>query len=140
MMRFLVLPLAAAMLAVFAFTPTATAHSFLGRAFKERHDLKSASCYACHKQGKDPETGKSLGKEHYNEFGEAVVAALKEHDITARYEAAKEEGKEAKEAAEKSAVEQMLKALDAVEAKTSSSGKTFKALIEAGELEGIKLK
>ncbi|MBW3595785.1 MAG: hypothetical protein KY475_00760 [Planctomycetes bacterium] len=121
-------------------TATALGHPPFGLALKAKYELRLVTCYACHVKGKD-ESGKLLGREHRNEFGQALHEALKEKNITARIEAAKElsflERKEVNEAA----TADFLKALEQLEDKPAAeSGKTWRELIESGEMEGVKLK
>ena len=116
------------------------AHSPYGKALKEHYGLRSVTCYACHVRGKDPETGKPLGKEHLNEFGEVLHGVLKEKQITQQIEAAKKEGPKERKQVNELATEEFLKAFATVKTSASASERTWEELITSGEQEGIKLK
>ncbi len=117
----------------------ALAHSPYGRALKERHELRSVSCYACHVKGKNEDTGKPLGKEHLNEFGEVLRVVLEDKNFTQRLEAAKELSREERDKVNQEAAVEFLKALEQIENKAATGGKTWTRLIKSGDLEGIRI-
>lgn len=118
----------------------AFAHTPYVKALKERHELRSVSCFACHAKGKDEETGRPLGKEHLNALGESLHAMLKDKKITERIEAAKQLSIAERKAVNEEAAAEFLKAMEQIESKPSADGKTWLQLIQTGELEGIRLK
>jgi hypothetical protein len=101
-----------------SFASAACAHSPYGKALKEHYGLRSVTCYACHVRGKDPETGKPLGKEHLNEFGEVLHSVLKDKQITEQIEAAKKQGPKERKKINDLAAEEFLNAFTEVVGRT----------------------
>ena len=117
----------------------ARGHTPYAKAMKARYELRSVSCYACHVKGKDEATGKPLGKEHLNKFGIALHAVLKDKGITAKLAAAKELEREQRDKVNEAAAAEFLSALKQIENKPNDDDKSWRQLIESGQLEGIKL-
>ncbi len=138
MRQLLVFALLVAMVAL-GITTTARGHSPYGKALKENYELKAVTCYACHLRGKDEKTGKPLGKEHLNEFGQALNDVLKDKKIKERIESAKEQSAEERQKMNDVAAEEFLKAFGTIKSQANSSGKTWMELIQSGEHEGIRL-
>ncbi|MCA9245491.1 MAG: hypothetical protein KDA42_00220 [Planctomycetales bacterium] len=134
------IPHAMILFLVVLFPAVATAHAPLSKAMKERYELRSASCYTCHVKGKDEKTGKPLGKEHLNPFGEALHAVLKDKNLTQKLQDAKEADDESEDKVKEEVVAEFLKAIETVENEKSANGNTWLSLIKSGELDGIKLK
>ena len=112
-------------------------HSPYGKVMKERYELRSVSCYACHVKGKDEKTGKPLGKEHLNQFGEVLHTALKDKKITERLEAAKKLSRDERTKLNEVVAAEFLEGLKKIEGQAGPGGKTWLELLKSGELEGI---
>ena len=108
-------------------TSASNAHDEFKEVLEKRYRLKSVSCKACHTDNKD--------KQIRNAFGKLLHQELEDKDLTKRYEAAKEEGDDAKKKFEKQMTKEFTVALEAVEKKPV----TFLALLEAGLLNGTRL-
>ena len=109
------------------------------KALQKKYGYKSVSCYTCHKKGKDA-NGKSLGKEHRNEFGEALHVLLAEKDVTNRIKEAKKGGGESRKKVYAEVTKEFLEALDKVEEMKSEDGATWGKLLDEGKLKGVKVK
>lgn len=109
----------------FGFSVVAEAHDAFQQPMKDRFNLKTVTCSACH-PGKD--------KSEHNFFGSMFVKKFKGKGLTAKLEAAEAEGKEQKEAYEAVMVEEFNKALAELEEKEP----TMIAIVENGLLVGTK--
>lgn len=105
----------------------AIAHDEFKEVLERRYRLKSVSCKACHTDNKD--------KKIRNAFGKLLDKELKDKKLTERYQAAKDEGEDAKKRFEKKMIKEFSVALNAVEKKPV----TFLALMETGLLNGTRL-
>lgn len=101
-------------------------------ALAKQHENLTITCYLCHVKGED--------KDVRNDFGKMIAKELEGKDVSARLEAAKEEDADTKEQVTEEVVNDFLAAFKKIEAKTSPSGKTYGALLKAGELDGTSLK
>lgn len=126
---------AAALTTAFAsIVPQVGAHSAFKDALQKKYEFKSVSCNACHEKGK-PKTAR-------NDFGKAFEPALMElkfdgMTLTEKFESVKDD-EAAKKEFEKVMAESFLKVLEDVVTKESPSGETWGALLEAGNIDGIK--
>ncbi len=114
-------------------TPPTSAHSLLGTPLKEKYELRSVSCTACHLQ---EERVKSI--EHLTPFGDDVAKILDGKAVTKRVEAAKDlesaERKKVYEAIQKEYVE----ALNKLDQMKAHNGKLYAEALPAGDIEGTK--
>ena len=107
------------------------------KAFQEKHELKTVSCYVCHVKGKDAE-GNLLGKEHRNEFGRSIAKLLEGKNVTQRIKDARDLDEDAKQKVYDETTKEFLQAVEKVEKTKSSKGTTWEELIKAGDLDAIE--
>ena len=127
---------------VFAIQAPLQAPTQFKKALQEEYSFKSVSCYVCHVKGKDAE-GKTLGKEHRNEFGEVLSKLLEGTDVTKKIMDAKEaykedHDKEKRDAVYDAATEEFKKALEKAKPMKSKDGPTWDELLKGAKLEGLK--
>lgn len=118
----------------------ASADTLFKNALQEKYDFKIVSCYTCHAKGIDPATGKPFGKEVRNDFGKLFEPALAAKKMNAQLKAIKQAPVAAKPALQATAKKDFLEALIEVEAMKADDGKNYGEKVEAGDIEGVKLK
>ena len=144
-------------------TSAVNAHSEFKEALTEKYGFRSVSCYACHLH-KDQTADfsedqlaayKENSKAFYNAFGKRFLPHTQGKNIAERVEA-KDAAKKAARAADTEAEEEKLKAeaekiegeiiqdvllmLEKIQAeKDEATGKTYDALLKAGDVEGVRL-
>ncbi len=95
-MKWFVTTVACCLLTVATSNFPAQSQTVFKKALQQKYGFKSVSCNACHQKGKDAD-GKSLSKEHRNEFGEALHGLLAEKNASQRIKDAKKAGADAQE-------------------------------------------
>jgi hypothetical protein len=125
-------------------TQVASAHSPYKKELQTIYGLKTVSCYTCHARKADVPADKleafaKNSKSFLNAFGEGLYKITASGGYTAKIQAAKDAGDDAKkEAVEAEATTAFKAALKKVGQVKSASGKTYHEELTAGTLDGVK--
>lgn len=123
--------------------PTVHAQTELGTVFKKKYRLRSVQCVACHvksdKSEEDEAKEEAEGhKKPLNAFGTTLQKLVEGKKISERLNAAKKLEREEKDKVVKEIGAEFQKALEQLDGMKAPSGKTYKEVIAAGEIEGTK--
>ena len=138
-MKWFVTTVACCLLTVATSNFPAQSQTVFKKALQQKYGFKSVSCNACHQKGKDAD-GKSLSKEHRNEFGEALHGLLAEKNASQRIKDAKKAGADARKKMNAEVTVEFLEALTDVEKMESPDGPSWGELLRDGKMEGVKVK
>ena len=117
---------------------SAPAHTAFKNALQKKYDFKSVSCNTCHEKGKPKTERTEFGQSFQDGIGALEFDGM---SLTEKFEALKENGTEAeKDDFTIVMTESFLEVLKEVVEKENEAGEKWGALLEAGSIDGIKLK